>query len=327
LFLRRDWGCCLPQSEDVGSPAPFLQFEDLSVALGGRSVLNSLNGSFSGRAIGLLGPNGAGKSTLLRTILGFHEPSGGTLRVLGLDIRSDIRKIRHLVGYMPENDAYVSSMTAIRYLRMIAELAGLPRRAALERAHHTLFYVGLGEARHRKLGTYSLGMRQLIKLAVAIVHGPKVVILDEPTNALDPAGRHRMLRLVQEIRETGKIHLIISSHLLPDIEECCDEVVILRNGEIISHCNLAGAQSSNRKFLQLEASGDLEPFLQAACRLGCDAAIDAKAQRIKVVMPEHVDIRHVYELADEHGIEIRRMDFKRDSLQDIFMKAMAHGRL
>jgi ABC-2 type transport system ATP-binding protein len=259
--------------------------------------------------------------------MGFHTPSHGTVRVLGLDIRKDIRTIRSLVGYMPENDAYVAGMTAIRYLRMIAELAGLPRRAALERAHQTLFYVGLGDARHRKLGTYSLGMRQLIKLAVAIVHGPKVVILDEPTNALDPAGRHRMLQLVQEIRETGRIHLVISSHLLPDIEQCCDEVVILRAGEVISHCDLAAERSANRKFLQLEVAGEMEPFLDAACRLGCDAAVDAKAQRIKMVMPEHIDIRHVYELADLHGIEIRRMDFKRDSLQDIFMKAMAHGRL
>lgn len=263
----------------------------------------------------------------MRTLLGFNTPSQGTVRVLGLDIRKDIRQIRQIVGYMPENDAYVADMTAIRYVRMIAELAGLPRRAALERAHQTLFYVGLGDARHRKLGTYSLGMRQLIKLAVAIVHGPKVVVLDEPTNALDPAGRHRMLRLVREIRETGLINLIISSHLLPDIEECCDEVVILKAGEIISHCDLAEQRNANRKFLQLEVAGEMETFLNAACGLGCDAAVDAKAHRIKMVMPDHVDIRHVYELADLHGLEIRRMDFKRDSLQDIFMRAMAHGRL
>jgi len=298
--------------------------------------LNKLAGTFSGRAIGLLGPNGAGKTTLLRTLLGFHSPSEGTVRLLGLDVRKSIREIRQLTGYMPENDAYVAGLTAIRYLRMVAELAGLPRRAALERAHQTLFYVGLGDERYRKLGTFSLGMRQLIKLAVAIVHGPRVVILDEPTNALDPGGRHRMLRLVREIRETERIHLLISSHLLPDIEECCDEVIILRAGEIISHCNLGEERSGNRKFLQLEVEGRLEPFLNAACRMGCDAAVaavpsiasnDDAAQRIKLIMPEHLDIRHVYELADAHGIEVRRLDFKRDSLQDIFMKAMAHGRL
>jgi ABC-2 type transport system ATP-binding protein len=295
--------------------------------LGGRPILKGLTGTFSGRAIGLLGPNGAGKTTLLRTLLGFHTPSHGTVRVLGLDVRKDIRRVRHLLGYMPEDDAYVAGMTAIRFLRMIAELAGLPRRAALERAHQTLCYVGLGDVRHRKLGTYSLGMRQLMKLAVAIVHGPKVIILDEPTNALDPAGRHRILQLVREIRETGRIHLVISSHLLPDIEECCDEVVILKSGELISRCNLAETRNANTKFLQLEVVGDMQPFLDAACRIGCDAAIDEKAQRIKLVMPDHLDIRHVYELADAHGIEIRRMVFKRDSLQDIFMKAMAHGRL
>jgi len=303
--------------------ASFIELDELSVDLAGRRILRDLRGQYDGRAIGLLGPNGAGKTTLLQTLLGFHRPASGTVRIFGLDVRHDIRKIRYLLGYMPESDAYVANMTAIRFVRMMAELSGLPRRAAMERAHETLFYVGLGEARYRKLGTYSLGMRQLAKLAVAIAHGPGLVILDEPTNGLDPPGRERMLRLVREIRDTGEVRLIISSHLLRDIEECCDEVMILKDGVIATYCNLDDERRTNRKFLHLETDGDEVPFLEAAVRMGCEVAIDRRNQRIKMIMPESVKIRNLYELALAHEVEIRRLDYKRDSLQDIFLKAMS----
>ena len=303
--------------------ASFIELDELSVDLAGRRILRDLRGQYDGRAIGLLGPNGAGKTTLLQTLLGFHRPASGTVRIFGLDVRHDIRKIRYLLGYMPESDAYVANMTAIRFVRMMAELSGLPRRAAMERAHETLFYVGLGEARYRKLGTYSLGMRQLAKLAIAIAHGPGLVILDEPTNGLDPPGRERMLRLVREIRDTGEVRLIISSHLLRDIEECCDEVMILKDGVIATYCNLDDERRTNRKFLHLETDGDEVSFLEAAVRMGCEVAIDRRNQRIKMIMPESVKIRNLYELALAHEVEIRRLDYKRDSLQDIFLKAMS----
>src|SRR5258705_2004467 len=175
----------------------FIELQGLGVSLAGRPILKNLNGTYSGRAIGLLGPNCAGNTTLLQALLGFHPANEGTARVFGLDVKTDIRAIRHEIGYMPENDSYVAGMTAIRFVRMMAELAGLPAEAAMERAHETLFYVGLGEARYRKLGTYSLGMKQMAKLAAAIVHGPRVMILDEPTNGLDPPGRQRMIQLVK----------------------------------------------------------------------------------------------------------------------------------
>src|SRR5437868_4327147 len=216
----------------------FVELEGLSVSLSGRPILKNLSGTYSGRCIGLLGPNGAGKTTLLQTLLGFHPPNQGTARVFGLDVRSKIREIRHQIGYMPENDSFIAGMTAIRFVRMMAELSGLPKEAALERAHETLFYVGLGEARYRKLGTYSLGMKQLAKLAQAIAHGPKLLILDEPTNGLDPPARQRMIRLIREMRESGGMHLLICSHLLRDIEETCQEVLILKQGRIVHYSNL-----------------------------------------------------------------------------------------
>jgi ABC-2 type transport system ATP-binding protein len=209
---------------------------------------------------------------------------------------------------------------------MMAELSGLPPEAAMERAHETLFYVGLGEARYRQLGTYSLGMKQMAKLAVAIVHGPRMVILDEPTNGLDPAGRLRMIQLVREIRDTNDINLIVSSHLLRDIEEFCDEVMIMRDGRIVTYCNLEEERRANRKFLQLETRGDNAPFLEAAERMGCECAVDGRTSRVKMVLPETVEIHDLYQLAETHTIQIRRLQYKRDSLQDIFMKAMEGSR-
>jgi len=239
-----------------------------------------------------------------------------------------MREIRHQIGYMPENDSYVAGMTAIRFVRMMAELAGLPPEAAMERAHETLFYVGLGEARYRKLGTYSLGMKQMAKLAVAIVHGPRTVILDEPTNGLDPPGRQRMIQLIRDIRDTREINLIISSHLLRDIEETCDDVMILKNGEIVVYCNLEEQRKANKKFLQLEARGNTAPFLEAVEKLGCECAVEGN-RKIKMVLPETVEIRDLYRAASDFSIQIRRLDYKRDSLQDIFLKAMENknGRL
>ena len=303
----------------------FIELDKLSLSLGGRPILKELTGAYSGRCIGLLGPNGAGKTTLLQTLLGFHRPTSGTARVLDLDIRTEIRKIRHLIGYMPESDAFIAGMTGIRLVRMMAELSGLPPEAALERAHETLFYVGLGEARYRTLGTYSLGMKQMAKLAVAIVHGPRTIILDEPTNGLDPAGRIRMIHLVREIRDTQDINLIVSSHLLRDIEEFCDEVMIMKDGLIVTYCNLEEERRANRKFLQLETRGQNAGFLEAAERLGCTCALDKRSSRVKMILPETVEVHDLYQLAETHALQIRRIQYKRDSLQDIFMKAMDSG--
>src|SRR5579862_2912038 len=180
---------------------PIVELDGLGVRFGKRDILKDLRVSLSGRTIGLLGPNGAGKSTLIQTLVGFLRPSSGTARVLGCDILRHRREIRAMAGYMPENDSFIANMTAVSFLRMMGELSGLPREAALERAHEVLFYVGLGEARYRLLGTYSLGMKQLAKLAQAIVHGPRLLILDEPTNGLDPPARQRMIRLIREMKD------------------------------------------------------------------------------------------------------------------------------
>src|SRR6185503_6807197 len=228
---------------------PVIELDRLVVRLGERTILDGLSGALSGRAIGLLGPNGAGKSTLINTLLGFHPAASGAVRVFGADVREQ-KALRRLIGYMPESDAFISHMTGVRFVRYMAELAGLPPQAALERAHEAFFYVGLGEARYRRLGTYSLGMRQLAKLAQAIAHGPRVLLLDEPTNGLDPAARQRMLRLVREIADSG-VRVVLSSHLLRDVEAVCDQVIVLKDGRVATIADLAAERSEHRRFLEL----------------------------------------------------------------------------
>ncbi len=333
-----------PTSTPTQASTPVIELDGLEVNLGGRPILQGLSAKLSGRSIGLLGPNGAGKTTLLHTLLGFYPPSAGTARVLGCDIRTEGRKIRSLMGYMPENDAFVSGMSGVRLVRLMAELSGLPPSAALERAHEALFYVGLGEARYRPVDSYSLGMKQLAKLAQSLAHGPKVLFLDEPTNGLDPPARERMIRLIRDLRDAGEVRVILSSHLLRDVEECCEEVLVLKAGKIATYCNLEEERKANRRFLELElrgpngvngstvdgevstgsngnVSGIEGEFAAALIALGCECA-ESSRRRLKVVLPPEVGVADLYRVAEERQIQIRHLDYKRDSLEDIFLKAM-----
>lgn len=298
-----------------------LQLEQLTVDLSSRRILDGLSGTLKGRAIGLLGPNGSGKSTLINTLLGFYKTRAGSARVLGCDIHRDLARIRSFVGYMPENDAFIARMSGVHFVRYMAELSGLPPAAALERAHEAFYYVGLGEARYRKLGEYSLGMKQLAKLAQALVHGPQMLILDEPTNGLDPPARQRMIHLIQEVTKATDMRLLISSHLLRDVEETCDEVLILKDGRIAGICDLEAERRGNRKFLELETVGADESFSNRIAALGCECAV-LSGGRMKLVMPESVEIREIYRIAAEKSVQIRKLNYRRDSLEDIFMKAM-----
>ena len=312
-------------SDGVEQPAitgtqPVIDLQGVSVRFGKRDILQNLTCKLSGRSIGLLGPNGAGKTTLINTLLGFYKPVSGTARIFGHDIHSELRKIRSLVGYMPENDAFISKMSAVAFVRMMAELSGLPSEAALERAHEALFFVGLSEARYRKLGTYSLGMKQLAKLAQALVHGPRLLILDEPTNGLDPSARQRMVRMIREIREEKELHVVVCSHLLRDVEDCCEEVLILKQGRIVHYSNLEEERRANRRFLELEIYGANGDFTEAVEGLGCECALTSN--RLKMVLAEGVEIRDIYRLAAERDVRIRRLNFRRDTLEDIFLRAM-----
>jgi ABC-2 type transport system ATP-binding protein len=222
---------------------------------------------------------------------------------------------------MPERDAFISKMSCIHFVRFMAELSGLPPATALERAHEALFFVGLGEARYRNVDTFSLGMKQLAKLAQAIVHGPRLIFLDEPTNGLDPPARQRMIRMIREIRDSGQANIVLSSHLLRDVEETCEEVLILKQGRIVHYANLEEERRANRKFIEMETVGANGTFAGDIEKLGCACAITA-SNRIKLILSEGVAIRDLYRVAKDRNVQIRRLSYRRDSLEDIFLKAM-----
>jgi len=305
-------------------PPSVITLDNLSVSFGARPILKDLNGELRGRAIGLLGPNGAGKTTLIHTLLGFHPPASGTAHLFDRDIRSDANQIKSLIGYMPERDSFIAKMSCVHFVRFMAELSGLPPAAALERAHEALFFVGLGEARYRNVDTFSLGMKQLAKLAQSIVHGPRLIFLDEPTNGLDPPARQRMIKMIREIRDSGQAHIVVSSHLLRDVEECCEEILILKEGRLVVYCNLEEERKANKKFLMLETRGDLKPFVAAVDSMGCECAVTSD-HRLKIILQDGTEIRDLYRVAAQSQLQIRRLMYKRDSLEDIFLKAMENG--
>jgi len=307
--------------------AAVIELDNLKVQLGRRVILKGLTCRLGeageGKAIGLLGPNGAGKSTLIQTLLGFHQPLSGAARVLGFDCHKQAREVRSRLGYMPESDSFIANMTAVRLLRMLGELSGLPAETATEKAHEVLFHVGLGEARYRELGTYSLGMKQMAKLAQAIVHGPPMVILDEPTNGLDPAARQRMLKLVHEMKEQHGMSVVLCSHLLRDVEEVCDEVVILKDGMVVHQANLEEERKSNRCFVELEVLGDDSGLLAALGALGAEAMSEGGG-RWRIVLPATSEVAEVWRVAARLGLHVRKLTNRRDTLEEIFLKAVGH---
>jgi len=305
----------------MDNATPVIALDGFGVKLGKRWVLQELDTELHGRAIGLLGPNGAGKTTLINTLLGFHSVDAGRARMLGHDVSQERKLLAAQVGYMPERDAFVAGMTGIHFVRLMGELAGLPSQVALERAHEALFFVGLGEARYRAVDTYSQGMKQMAKLAQALVHGPRLLFLDEPTNGLDPGARQRMLDLVKTIRDRGETRIVLSSHLLKDVETVCDEVVVLKAGRIATVCDLEAERRANQSFLELELRGGNGHFAEAAAQLGCECLVHSK-RRLKLLLPQGVQVQQLYAIAAEQGVQIRRLQARRDSLEDIFLKAM-----
>jgi ABC-2 type transport system ATP-binding protein len=306
---------------------PVIEVDQLRVVLARREILKGiscrLGDSGQGKAIGLLGPNGAGKSTLILTLLGFHPAATGRARILGLDCHRQGKAVKERIGYMPETDSFIANVTAVNFLRQMGELSGLPPKVALEKAHETLFHVGLGEARYRPLGTYSLGMKQMAKLAQAIVHGPELVILDEPTNGLDPAARQKMLQLIREMKEEHGMNVILCSHLLRDVEEVCEEVIILKDGLIVHHADLEAERRANRRFVELEVVGDDSRLAAALHAVGAESA-DEGGGRWRVVLPAEIEINALWRVAAGENLLIRRLTHRRDTLEEIFLKAVGH---
>ena len=241
---------------------PVVQLDRVSVRYGRQQALRDVSATFPPGAVGLLGPNGAGKSTMLQALLGFVVPDQGQMRVLDLDVKHSPLQIRSRIGYMPESDAHIPGMNAVSFVAYCGELSGLPHSDAMQRAHEVLYYVGLGEARYRNVETYSTGMKQRIKLAQALVHDPDLLFLDEPTNGMDPKGRDEMLELIRDIAHNKGLSLILSSHLLPDVEYTCDHVVVMDKGAVATEGPIAGLKEHGGRVFELRVKGDAAAFVE-----------------------------------------------------------------
>jgi len=297
--------------------------DDVTVEYGRNRALNGVTASFSAGAVGLLGPNGAGKSTMIKSLLGFIVPTQGRMRVLGLDVAVSPLDIRARIGYMPESDAHIPGINAVEFVSFCGQLAGLPAADATQRAHEVLYYVGLGEARYRKVDTYSTGMKQRIKLAQALVHDPDLLFLDEPTNGMDPKGRDEMLELVRDLAHKKGVNLILSSHLLPDVEYTCDHVVVMDKGRIAAAGTIdALKQPRGRVYeLRVKTSSDLETFFDRlrAAGLECHSTDD---DVVRVFVPGDGGARQLFALSASAGVQVRHLRPSVPTLEDVFAHAV-----
>jgi ABC-2 type transport system ATP-binding protein len=299
------------------------RIENLTVRYGTFTALDGFTVEIPEGCVGLLGPNGAGKTTLIKTILGFLGTVQGRGEIFGYDIAKQGRLIRQCVGLMPEQDCHIPGMSAVTYVAYMGELAGMPSQQALRRAHEVLEYCGLGEARYRNVETYSTGMKQRIKLAQALVHGPKLLLLDEPTNGLDPAGREDLLDLVQSISHGKNVNVVVSSHLLPDVERVCDQVMVIVNGKLRKQGMIHDLKMIDGRQVDVELKEENPGFVSTIESKGGQVTPQSKTQfRISASgSPEDIS-RLVYTSAREAGAQIRGFEVAERSLEEAFMEVV-----
>lgn len=298
-----------------------LQNVNFSYSANAPNVIDNVSLSIGRGVFGLLGPNGAGKTTLMKVLLGFLSPSSGSGRVLGYDIASSRKAVRQRIGYMPENDCLMPGMDGVTLTAYLGELSGMPKQEAIKRAHEVLYYVGLEEARYRKLETYSAGMKQRLKLAQALVHDPTLLFLDEPSSGMDPRGRKEMLELIKDIAEKESMNIIISSHLLPDIEYTCRQVIILDKGRVVLERDVASGQAEDFNRFQLKLYGDTGAFFKRLEELECKVTSTERGLH-SVLLPKDRSPRSLFKIARESKVQIRHFMQSKATLEDTFVSAV-----
>jgi ABC-2 type transport system ATP-binding protein len=311
----------LPAEPAGAPPGPVVSLQGVSVKYGRQWALRDVTADFRTGAVGLLGPNGAGKSTVLKALLGFVTPDEGRMTVLGLDVATSPLEIRARIGYMPETDAHIPGMNAVSFVAYCGQLAGLPAADAMQRAHEVLYYVGLGEARYRNLETYSTGMKQRIKLAQALVHDPDLLFLDEPTNGMDPKGRDEMLALIRDLAHHKGVNLILSSHLLPDVEFTCDHVVVMDKGRVAADGPIATLKGPGGRVYELRVKDEAGRFLEVL-RAGGFECHDTDEDVMRVFVPGEQGAQTLFAMAAREGVQVRHLRPSVPTLEDVFARAV-----
>jgi ABC-2 type transport system ATP-binding protein len=308
--------------EDREAAAPLIELDRMAKRYGEITALAEVTATVSGKIIGLLGPNGAGKSTLLKCLLGLL-PYAGQARVLGLDAAARGAEIRDRVGYMPEQEAFLSGMSAVELCSYAGELSGLPRSEAMQRAHAALYYAGLEEKRYQPIDGYSTGMKQRVKLAQALVHDPEILFLDEPTNGLDPRSRDEMLELIVELPARRGCAIVLSTHLLPDVERVCDHAVIMHRGAVRfvgTIDELRGARGRDSE-LVIEVKAEAARLAEALTAAGATCRLTSPIA-LEVDLPASAPPLLVFRTAHAAGLQIRELGVRRESVEAAFLRVI-----
>jgi len=301
---------------------PLIQLTRLSKRYGPITALRDVDAVVDGKIIGLLGPNGAGKSTLLKCLLGLI-PYDGEAKVLGLHAASHGAEIRDRVGYMPEQEAFLAGMSAVELCSYAGELSGLPHTEAMQRAHAALYYAGLEEKRYQPIDGYSTGMKQRVKLAQALVHDPEILFLDEPTNGLDPRSRDEMLALIAELPERRNCAIVLSTHLLPDVERVCDQAVIMHHGQVrfVGTVDALRGKRGGDSELVVEVKADAARFAEALVAAGAKSEATSPVA-VKVDLPDAATSELVFRCARDAGIQVRGLAVRRETVEAGFLRVI-----
>jgi ABC-2 type transport system ATP-binding protein len=287
-------------------------------------ALDDVSLDIPGGRIALLGPNGAGKSTLIKIILGLIAPDSGNGKVLGHDLVEGAIEIRKRIGYMPEHDCLPEDMTGVNFVAIMGRLSGMPKTKAMERAHEVLYYLRLGDQRYRKIGTYSGGMKQKVKLAQAIVHDPDIVFMDEPTSGLDPISRNEMLDALRAMADQGHTNYILSTHLLHDVEQICDRVVMLSNGKIVVEDSLANLLVKGQTSITLRTLADPHKLSDLLFQHDFDSTV--LGDEIVVTWNDPDDMNTIIRLMAEHGFPLRQISSRTRELDDVYLEILNRKR-
>jgi ABC-2 type transport system ATP-binding protein len=300
--------------------SPVITTDSLTKYYGPICGIENVTHNFPEGGVGLLGANGAGKTTLIRTLLGIIRPTRGNATILGYNIKTDINQIRDLIGYMPEfNTSFVPDSTAMKFVSFCGRMNGLSNSESKQRASDSLYYVGLGEERYRKLETFSLGMKQKVKLAIALVHDPHILICDEPTNGLDPKGRVQMLNLLRDLQINHNKNIILSSHLLRDVEQTTSHAVVISKGQILMGGNITELTKGKQSTIsvRIKTRANEHRFIEELESRGLKAYKDRTFIEIDRAH-ENIENR-IFQTAAESGIEIRYLGSRSSTLEDVFL--------